>query len=175
MKKLLIKIGLYLTVGLLVFGLFKSNQNLRNAKNRLSDNQATIVNYRDSIDAFKINDSINVVRIHSLNLDKQELEKLNIDNKDIIEDLGIDLKRVKQLNTTLTQTINNFKPIVSDTLIITEFADTINCKNISYADDWFKMDGVICDDSGLDKIRTENKESLVYIENVIPKKFLFIK
>jgi len=171
MNKFLIKTVIVGILILAIFSLVKMNNNLRASNDRLKTNQEVLYNYQDSLNTFKLNDSLMVTKVKSLELSKNELSQLNLENQDIIDDLGIKLKRIKKLNQTLVESQYNINTEITDTIVLVDSVE-VNMKKINYKSTWIDVEGLI-GDSCILEIKT--RESLVYIESIIPRKFLFIK
>lgn len=128
---------------------------------------------KDSITRYKVNDSLNAVQISQLNLKNKEYREYRAKDFELISKLNVDKKRLNSVITSQTKTIYdlkmNLKPqiIVRDSFIV----DTIDC--MSYKGAWIEFDA--CIDNGLVEAKITSKDSLIYVEHVIPHKILFIK
>jgi len=102
------------------------------------------------------------------------VNKYRSDEMRLIESLKIDKKRLKQITTAQTQTIYDLSANVHDSIVYRDnfIIDTLHCINI--ADKWFDLSGCINRESKFEG-RFENRDSLLYVEHIIPKRFLFIK
>jgi len=125
------------------------------------------------IDSYQTKDSLNAVSVGELQLKLSELNKYRSEDVKLIESLKVDKKRLKQITTAQMQTIYELKGIVVDSIYIDNFIiDTLHC--ITIADKWFDMSGCI-DANSKFAGRFENRDSLLYVEHIIPKRFWFIK
>lgn len=126
------------------------------------------------IQTYKVNDSLNVISIGKLELTLSEYKKYRADDLSLISDLKIDKKRLEQITTTQTQTIYELKGSVRDSIVYRDnyIVDTLKC--ILIHNKWFDLKG--CSNRNNDFSGTfENRDSLLYIEHIVPKKFLFFK
>ena len=125
------------------------------------------------VEAYKANDSLNVVSIGRLELKLSEYKKYRADDLELISSLRVDKKRLEQITTAQTQTIYELKGSVRDSIVYDNYiVDTLRCLDI--ANKWFDLHGCINKKNEFSGT-FENRDSLVYVEHVVPKKFLFIK
>jgi hypothetical protein len=119
-------------------------------------------------------DSLNAASVGELQLKLAELNKYRSDDMKLIESLQVDRKRLQQITTTQTQTIYELNTNVRDSTVYREnnIVDTLHC--IDIAEKWFDLNGCINSESKFVG-RFENRDSLLYVEHVIPRQFLFIK
>jgi len=126
---------------------------------------------------YKTSDSLNVLSIEQLNLSLRQLKEYRAKDYKEIEKLKLDKKRIKSLVTSQQKTIYNLKLNVRDSLIFVRVPekelkiDTIKVTN--YEDGWLSYKEEIKGNNS--KVYIENRDSLVYVEHIIPHKFLFIK
>ena len=126
------------------------------------------------IETYNANDSLNVVSIGRLELKLSEYEKYRAEDLELISSLKVDKKRLEQITTAQTQTIYELQGSVRDSIVYMDnyIVDTLRCLDI--ANKWFDLHG--CSNKKNQFSGTfENRDSLVYVEHVMPKKFLFIK
>lgn len=126
------------------------------------------------VEAYKANDSLNVVSIGRLELKLSEYKKYRADDLELISSLKVDKKRLEQITTAQTQTTYELKGSVRDSIVYVDnyIVDTLRCLDI--ANKWFDLHGCIKKKNEFSGT-FENRDSLVYVEHVVPKKFLFIK
>jgi len=145
-------------------------------------------NLLDIAKRYKAIDSLNVVSVGQLELKLDEVKKFRSEDMKLIESLQVDKKRLQQITTAQTQTVYELKGELKDSIIWRErfrdefskedasfdsiYRDTIKC--ISIKDKWFDMSGCI-DVNFKFTGRFENRDSLLYVEHIIPKRFWFIK
>jgi len=144
---------------------------IQNERNMYRQNNYTLLG---SIERYKTKDSLNVVSVGELQLKLVELNKYRSDDMKLIETLQVDRKRLQQITTTQTQTIYELNANVRDSIIYrnNNIIDTLHC--IDIAEKWFDLNGCINSDSKFVG-RFETRDSLLYVEHVIPRRFLFFK
>jgi len=123
---------------------------------------------------YKTNDSLNAVSVGNLELKIAEYKKYRADDYKIIESLKVDKNRLQRITTTQTETIYKLQGSVRDSFIFVDnfITDTLRC--ITIHDKWFDLDG--CSNTQNQFTGTfQNRDSLLYVEHIVPKKFLFIK
>jgi hypothetical protein len=80
----------------------------------------------------------------------------------LIKSLEADKSRLQQI--IATQTVTDY--------VFESSLDTLNCVDIS--EKWFDLHGCINDDNKFTG-RFESRDSLLYVEHIVPKRFWFIK
>ena len=123
-------------------------------------------------------DSLNVVSVGNLELKIAEFEKYRDEDYKIIDGLKVDNNRLQSVITSQTKTIYELNGNVRDSVIYVEIekdkyiTDTLRCIKIN--EKWFDLDG--CSNNKNEFSGTfKNRDSLIYVEHIVPKKFLFIK
>ena len=131
-------------------------------------------NLLNEIESYQTKDSLNVVSIGQLELKLAEVNQFRSKDMKLIETLQVDKKRLQQITTAQTKTIYELSATVRDSIIYRDnhITDTLRCINI--ADPWFNLNGCI-DANSKFAGRFENRDSLLYVEHIIPKQFWFIK
>jgi hypothetical protein len=172
------KTKIYIILGIIIVSLAGTTAFLTN---RLKKEKAEKELYQKNTDvlmgkveAYKANDSLNVVSIGRLELKLSEYKKYRAENLELISSLKVDKKRLEQITTAQTQTIYELKGSVRDSIVYVDnyIVDTLRCLDI--ANKWFDLHGCINKKNEFSGT-FENRDSLVYVEHVVPKKFLFIK
>ena len=123
---------------------------------------------------YQTKDSLNAVSVGNLELKISEYKKYREDDYKLIESLKVDKKRLEEITTVQAQTIYELKGTVRDSIIYVDnyIIDTLKCLKIN--DEWFSFNGCIGKNNEFSGT-FENRDSFVYVEHIIPKKFLFIK
>jgi hypothetical protein len=126
------------------------------------------------IDSYRMRDSFYVVSINELILTVGEYKKYRQEDMKLIEGLKVDKKRLERITTTQTQTIYELQSSVRDSIVYVDnyIVDTLRCLDI--ANKWFDMRGCVNKKNEFSGT-FENRDSLLYVEHVIPKRFWFIK
>lgn len=166
-----IKILIFISIVLLaVFAIYKI-ESLEQENKRLNNNQTALLTENNS---YKIRDSLNAISTLQLELKISELEKYRQEDLKLIKDLKISKSSLEQIIDVKTQSINRYKTLLKDSIIrdtIINRVDTIRCFN--YRSAWTDIDGCISSDSV--DMQIKNRESLIAIESMEKKKFLFFK
>lgn len=172
------KFKIYIIVGIIIASLFGTIAILHQ---RLQKEKAEKELYRRNTDVlmgkvteYKTKDSLNVASIGVIELKLSEYKKYRVNDLNLINSLKVDKKRLQQITTTQIQTIYELKGSVRDSIVYRDnyIVDTFKC--ITIHNTWFDLKG--CSNRNNDFSGTfENRDSLIYIEHIVPKKFLFFK
>lgn len=172
MKKLSI---ILLSVILIAGIIYVQKRMIRSAREEISllkSNQHTLLS---TIDAYKTRDSLHVASVSALQLSLSEYKQYRAADADLIANLKADRKRLQTVVSTQTETIRNLKARIKDSVVVridsVVHIDTIPCFN--YSDTWINLTG--CIDSGVVNLTIKSYESLLYVEHVVPRRFLFFK
>lgn len=119
-------------------------------------------------------DSLNVLSIQKLNLDKDSYQEYRQADAKLIKALGVKLKRVRSVMASQTKTIYNLKSNVRDSIVYRDslHVDTLRC--VGQITPWYSFNGCIYPGDVFEG-SLATIDSLIYIEHIIPKKFLFIR
>lgn len=140
----------------------------KNYLSTISELKQTKVSLLDSLEQFKISDSLNAVTTKSLYLTINELKKYRSDDYKLIKSLK------SKIGSNEIKTI--IKPVIENHTKFTTLYDTVyldSTKHFKYKNKWTDLKGIVYKDSI--HIDIKNKEELVITENLIKKKFLFFK
>lgn len=169
---------IYIILGIIIASLIGTTAFL---SNRLEKEKAEKELYQrntnvlmDTIQTYKTKDSLNVASIGVIELKLSEYKKYRANDLNLINSLKVDKKRLQQITTTQIQTIYELKGSVRDSIVYRDnyIVDTFKC--ITIHNTWFDLKG--CSNNNNDFSGTfENRDSLIYIEHIVPKKFLFFK
>ena len=168
----------YIWIGLAVLALIavvsRQHERIRVISGERNIYRQDTYNLLDEVKEYKTADSLNAVSIGQLELKLSEVNRYRSEDMRLISTLQVDKKRLQQLTTTQTQTIYDLQATVRDSIVYRDnfITDTLRCIDIT--DKWFDMNGCIDADSKFAG-RFENRDSLLYAEHIIPKRFLFIK
>ena len=168
--KLIIIIGIICTIVIatLSYALNKSIE-----KNKvLTANQSVLLSEAES---YKVNDSLNVLKIGELRLTLKEYEKFRAEDKQLIDELKADKINSVEKVKIETKIEKEYVPLF-DTIIL-HTTDTIFAvsthKAFNYTSKWNDVTGIILEDSVV--LDITNREELVIVENLQKKKLWFIK
>ena len=140
----------------------------KNYLNTIHELKQTKISLLDSLEHFKINDSLNAVTTKSLYLTINDLKKYRTDDYNLIKSLK------SKIGSNETKTI--IKPVIENHTRFTTLYDTVyldSIKSFKCNNKWTDLKGTVYKDSI--HIDIKNKEELIITENLIKKKFLFFK
>jgi hypothetical protein len=181
----------YIYAGLLAVALLSALYIQQRRISALKDERNT---YRENtyallsdMEQYRTKDSLYVASIEELCLTVDEYKKYRQSDMKLIESLRVDRSRLQQIVTAQMETVyelrGTFRDSVpknrftesfqkADTAFDSIYMDTLKC--IAIKEKWFDLSG--CIDAN-DKFtgRFENRDSLLYVEHIIPKRFWFIK
>lgn len=149
----------------------KSCQNIKEDRNRLSDNQRTLF---ESIDFYRTQDSLSAASVERLTLSKGELEKYCGELVEACKSLNVKVKRLQSASTSATETRYDIQTVLRDSIIVRDslIIDTMKC--ISYEDAWLTF--AACTMNGLNfDTKIESRDTLVTLVHRVPRKFLFFR
>jgi hypothetical protein len=169
MNKLYLPLIIALLIGVIAFQRYRYDKVSAERDTYRTNTETLLYDVRQ----YRARDSINVVSIGELSLKVSEYEKYRADDAGLIKSLEVDAKRLQQVITTQTQTIYRMESNVKDSLVYIDsyITDTLQC--ISMSEKWYDFQGCIDKEKRFSGI-FENRDSLVYVEHIIPKRFLWI-
>ena len=138
---------------------------------RLKANETTLLN---NAEAYRVNDSLSVIRISQLQLSLSQFEKYHAEDQALIKSLRIDNKGLQDIITSTSETNRKLQLKLKDSLrvdTITQYIDTLKC--FSFKDSWTALSGCFHKDTTTFSI--QNIDSLISVTNVERKRFLFFK
>lgn len=169
---------IYIIVGIIIASLFGTiailHHRLQKEKAEKELYQRNTDVLMGKVDEYKTKDSLNVASIGVIELKLSEYKKYRADDLSLINTLKVDKNRLEQITTAQTQTIYELKGSVRDSIVYVDnyIVDTLRCLDI--ANKWFDLHGCINNKNAFSGT-FENRDSLIYVEHIVPKKFLFIK
>lgn len=120
----------------------------------------------DSIECYKVSDSLNAAHINELQLSLSEYKRYRAEDAELIKKLKAD--KIEALSKVKTETKVIIKTELKDSIV---YKDTT--KAINYTSKWIDLHGFILDDTL--QLSITNYEELLLVESMQRKKFLFIK
>ena len=159
MNKKDLKIILYIIILATFTFLISKTAKLQKENNILHNNQEIFL---DSIQKYKIADSLNATKVNQLQLTNNELKKYLGDNAKLIKKLKAD--KPETIIKTETKTEYKIKTNI-------EYLDTL--KKFQYHSKWVDVIGLLDKDSA--NLQIKNREELLLVEGLQKKKFLFLK
>jgi hypothetical protein len=170
MKKYIV-CGILLTNALLMFLQQCRIEGLKEERDTYRQNTGTLLS---EIETYRTKDSLYVASIGELCLTVDEYKKYRREDMKLIESLKVDRKRLQQIIASQTQTVYELDSRVRDSIVYRDnyIRDTLRCVAIS--EKWFDLSGCIDADAKFTG-RFESRDSLLYVEHIIPKRFWFIR
>ena len=167
MTKYLLFIILILAVFLAVS--VKSYQDIRTDRNRLSDNQRTLLT---DIEFYQTKDSLSAASVERLILTNREFQKYAGELEKTVEELNLKVKHLQSASQSATETKYLIKTEIRDSIIILPGkTDTLNC--INYQDPYLTFSGSINGKqfSGL----IQSRDTIIQLIHRVPRRFWFIR
>lgn len=164
-----LKLLAFLVVSLAVIFLINETAKLQEENKRLVNNQITLL---DSMQTYKVADSLNVAKINVLELSLSDYKKYREENATLIKKLKADkLSATTSINAT---TSTNIKTVIKDSIIYKDRVvpvDTV--KQIKYDSKWASIHGYLANDTI--SLNIINREELLIVESFVKKRFIGIK
>ena len=164
-----LKLLAFLVVSLAVIFLINETAKLQEENKRLVNNQITLL---DSMQTYKVADSLNVAKINVLELSLSDYKKYREENATLIKKLKADkLSATTSINAS---TSTNIKTVIKDTIIYKDRVvpvDTV--KQIKYNSKWTSIYGYLANDTI--SLNIINREELLVVESFVKKRFIGIK
>lgn len=153
------------------FVIFSTNRitSLQKENKRLNNNQAVLL---DSMQTYKVADSLNVAKINVLQLSLSDYKKYREEDAKLIKKLKADkLSATVSVNTTTTTDI---KVPIKDSIIYKDRVVPIDTvKQIKYDSEWTSVNGFLANDTI--NLNIINREELLIVESFVKKRFIGIK
>lgn len=164
-----LKLLAFLVVSLAVIFLINETAKLQEENKRLVNNQITLL---DSMQTYKVADSLNVAKINVLELSLSDYKKYREENATLIKKLKADkLSATTSINAT---TSTNIKTVIKDSIIYKDRVVPIDTvKQIKYNSKWASAHGYFANDTI--NLNIVNREELLVVESFIKKRFIGIK
>lgn len=164
-----LKLLAFLVVSLAVIFLINETAKLQEENKRLVNNQITLL---DSMQTYKVADSLNVAKINVLELSLSDYKKYREENATLIKKLKADkLSATTSINAT---TSTNIKTVIKDSIIYKDrVAPVDTVKQIKYDSKWASIHGYLANDTI--SLNIINREELLVVESFVKKRFVGIK
>jgi hypothetical protein len=164
----------YLLFTILVLATFlavsvKNCQDIRTDRNRLSDNQRTLL---ADIEFYRTKDSLSVASVERLTLTNREFRKYAGELKKTVEELNLKVKHLQSASQSATETKYLVKTEIRDSIIIRPGkTDTLSC--INYQDPYLTFSGSITGKqfSGL----IQSRDTIIQLIHRVPRRLWFIR
>ena len=164
-----LKLLAFLVVSLAVIFLINETAKLQEENKRLVNNQITLL---DSMQTYKVADSLNVAKINVLELSLSDYKKYREENATLIKKLKADkLSATTSINAA---TSTNIKAVIKDSTIYKDRVVPIDTvKQIKYDSKWTSVYGYLANDTI--NLNIINREELLVVESFVKKRFIGIK
>lgn len=174
MKKALIKICVYLVIGLALIFFFRSYVQLRKSNIVLKSNQEILLSEKTGLLAenaqYRVSDSLNAIKAEELRLTIAQYKKYYAENMQVINKLRLDKRDMQKVIDLQATTIDQLTTTLRDTVIL---QDTLRrVKTFDYRSTWTDISGLIDLTQDTISLDIKNRESLVVVESVEYKRFL---
>jgi hypothetical protein len=126
------------------------------------------------IEHYKVADSLQVVSIDELILTVKEYEQYRQEDMALIKSLKVDKNRLQKIISAQTATAYELSGVFRDSIVYLNSYDTDTLRCVDINEKWFDLHGCI-DTTAKFTGTFESRDSLLYVEHVIPKRFWFIK
>ena len=159
----------FLVASLAIVFLINGALKLQKENKRLTNNQAALL---DSMQTYKVVDSLNVAKINVLELSLSDYKKYREEDAALIKKLKADkLSAATSISTTTTTDI---KTPVKDSIIYKDRVVPIDTvKQINYDSKWTSIHGYLANDTI--NLNIVNREELLIAEGFVKKRFIGIK
>lgn len=167
MKRYLLFTILILTVAL-VFSVRTCN-NYRNDRNRLSDNQRSLL---VDVEFYQTKDSLNTASVERLTLTNKEFKQYCVELERMVEKLNLKVKCLQSVSQTAFETKYQVKTEIRDSIVMLPGRiDTLCC--IDYRNDYLTLSG--CIESRQFSGLIESRDTIVQVVHRVPRRFWFIR
>ena len=164
----------YLLFTILILAAFlavsvKNCQDIRTDRNRLSDNQRTLL---ADIKFYRTKDSLNVASVERLVLTNREFRKYAGELEKTVKELNLKVKHLQSVSQSATETKYLVQTEIRDSIVVLPGkTDTLSC--INYQDPYLTFSGNTAGKqfSGL----IQSRDTIVQVIRRVPRRFWFIR
>ena len=139
-------------------------------RDRYAGNTAALLS---DIERYRVRDSLNAARVQSLELTVKEYERFRADDAALIKQLKQRNRDLAAVNKTQSQTIIDLRATPVDTVVLVRDSIITPAVAVHCGDAWYNFDGILTKDEFTGKM--EHRDSLLLVESVRYKRFLFWK
>lgn len=165
----------YLLFTILILAAFlavsvKNCQDIRTDRNRLSDNQRTLL---ADIKFYRTKDSLNVASVERLVLTNREFRKYAGELEKTVKELNLKVKHLQSVSQSATETKYLVQTEIRDSIIIRPGKDPDTLSRIDFQDPYLTFSGSITGKqfSGL----IQSRDTIIQLIHRIPRRFWFIR
>lgn len=167
MTKYLLFIILALAVSLVIC--VKSCRDIRSDRDRLTDNQRTLLS---GIAFYRTRDSLSAASVDRLTMTNREFREYAAELEKTVEDLNLKVKYLQSASRTATETEYRLKTEVRDSIVVLPGRiDTL--RSIDYRDPYLTFSGSIDDREFSGLIQT--RDTIIQVVHRVPRRFWFIR
>lgn len=168
--KIYLGVAIFIIAALCLLSIQQSEiRRLREEKNRYERNTETLLS---DIHTYKVRDSLSAARVSALELSLKEFERFRAEDAALIKEMTARNRDLSAVNKAQAETILKLQAIGRDTIMIIDSipipAQTFHC-----GDYWFDFNCVVADKKMTGTLA--NRDSLILVESVRYKRFLFWK
>lgn len=147
----------------------KSCQDIRTDRNRLSDNQRTLL---ADIEFYRTKDSLNVASVERLVLTNREFRKYAGELEKTVEELNLKVKYLQSASQSATETKYLVQTEIRDSIVVLPGkTDTLSC--INYQDPYLTFSGCITGKQFTGLI--QSRDTIIQVVHRVPRRFWFIR
>ena len=168
MTKIALTIASILLCACVLFGIQAHKQKEDAARYRA--NTETLLS---DVERYRVRDSLNAARVQSLELTVKEYERFRADDAALIKQLKQRNRDLSAVNKTQSQTIIDLRATPVDTVVLVRDSIITPAVAVHCGDAWFDFSGVLTEKEFTGKL--EHRDSLLLVESVRYKRFLFWK
>ena len=139
-------------------------------RDRYAGNTAALL---ADVERYRVRDSLNAARVQSLELTVKEYERFRADDAALIKQLKQRNRDLSAVNKTQSQTIIDLRATPVDTVVLVRDSIITPAVAVHCGDAWFDFSGVLTEKEFTGKL--EHRDSLLLVESVRYKRFLFWK
>ena len=169
MKKLLIKIGIYVVLAIVAVFSVKSCVDTKRENKRLAGNQTALL---EGVTYYRTQDSLSAASVAVLTLEMDEFKQHYSDLVKEANGLNLKVKRLEAASRTATKTVYKTITEWKDSIVVVGGSiDTIRC--LDYSDAYLTFNA--CERSDTVTSHIEVRDTLVQFIHRVPRKCWFIK
>lgn len=165
-RKILIAAAGVLAVAICLIWADRKIDRLTAERDRYKGNSEALLS---DLEEYRILDSLNAVKVHSLELTIDEFKRFRAEDAALIKSLRTKNRDLASVLDVQSKTINELMAVPRDTVVI---RDSIPVKAVAVhcGDEWYDFDGLLTETEFTGRL--ENRDSLVVAETVQYKRFL---
>lgn len=171
MKKYLkyILIGLFVCMVIEIVIQDRKIENLTQERDKYKQNTEILLGESKT---YKVRDSLNAIKVESLELTIKEYEKFRAEDAQLIKDLKKRNEDLKSVNKTQQETIIRLSAVPKDTIVLID-SIPIPAKKVHCGDYWYDFNGILTESDF--KGTLVNRDSILIAETIRYKRFLWFK